>query len=137
LICDRDTLSSHRRDSFTFYTMGSIEEPSFSAPAETLSVNGLLFDFDGKANNQPLLYPSLTLSGTLVDSTAAIVKHWHLLGKELGVDPDEILHDSHGRRSIDTLRLYDESKANWDCTTPGVGCEAGKYALITLQILVR
>lgn len=37
------------------------------------------------------------------------------LGKELGVDPEVILATSHGRRSIDTLKLYDESLANWEC----------------------
>ena len=58
--------------------------------------------------------------GTIVDSTDAIVKHWHLLGKEIGVDPDVILATSHGRRSIDVLRLYDESKANWDCELPNL-----------------
>jgi hypothetical protein len=40
--------------------MGSIEESSFSAPAETISVNGLLFDFDGRANNLTLSCSSLT-----------------------------------------------------------------------------
>ena len=39
----------------------------------------------------------------------------HRLGNELGVDPEAILATSHGRRSIDTLALYDESKANWEC----------------------
>ena len=53
--------------------------------------------------------------GTIVDSTDAIVKHWHLLANEMGVDPNVILATSHGRRSIDVLRLYDESKANWEC----------------------
>ena len=37
------------------------------------------------------------------------------MGKELGVDPNVILATSHGRRSIDTLQLYDPSKANWEC----------------------
>lgn len=37
------------------------------------------------------------------------------IGKELGVDPAVILHSSHGRRSIDTFKLYDPSKANWEC----------------------
>lgn len=37
------------------------------------------------------------------------------LGKELGVDPNAILATSHGRRSIDVLKLYDEEKANWKC----------------------
>ncbi|KAL8968508.1 MAG: hypothetical protein Q9183_002431 [Haloplaca sp. 2 TL-2023] len=36
------------------------------------------------------------------------------IGKELGVDPSVILLTSHGKRSIETLALYDPSKANWD-----------------------
>lgn len=58
----------------------------------------------------------LTLTaGTIIDSTDAIVKHWQKLGEEMGVDPKVILATSHGRRSIDVLKLYDESKANWGC----------------------
>jgi glycerol 3-phosphatase-1 len=30
------------------------------------------------------------------------------------VDPNTILATSHGRRSIDVLKMYDEQKANWD-----------------------
>ncbi|KAL4924364.1 HAD family hydrolase [Aspergillus undulatus] len=71
---------------------------SFSAPPQTLTFDGLLSDFDG----------------TIVDSTDAIVKHWHKIGEELGVDPKVILATSHGRRSIDVLQLYDPPKANWD-----------------------
>ncbi|KZF26289.1 glycerol-3-phosphate phosphatase 1 [Xylona heveae TC161] len=56
---------------------------------------GLLFDMDG----------------TIIDSTNAIVKHWHEMGKELGVDPNVILATSHGRRSIDVLKIYDPSMA--------------------------
>ena len=37
------------------------------------------------------------------------------LGDELGVDPNVILATSHGRRTIDVLKVYDENKANWDC----------------------
>ena len=37
------------------------------------------------------------------------------IGRELGVDPTVILQSSHGRRSIDTIQLYDPSKANWEC----------------------
>lgn len=36
-------------------------EANFSAPAETIIVDGVLTDFDG----------------TIIDSTAAIIKHWH------------------------------------------------------------
>lgn len=38
------------------------------------------------------------------------------IGKELGIDPNVVLQSSHGRRSIDTLKLYDPSKANWECS---------------------
>lgn len=41
--------------------------------------------------------------------------HQLRLGKELGVDPKVILATSHGRRSIDTIKLYDPSRANWEC----------------------
>ncbi|RAK94802.1 HAD family hydrolase [Aspergillus ibericus CBS 121593] len=71
---------------------------SFSAPPQVHTFDGLLSDFDG----------------TIVDSTDAIVKHWHKIGAELGVDPETILATSHGRRSIDTLQLYDPKKANWE-----------------------
>ena len=78
--------------------MGSLgTSPDFSAPTSTHYFHGLLFDFDG----------------TIVDSTDAIVKHWHKVGTELGVDPNVILATSHGRRSIDVLKHYDPSKANW------------------------
>jgi hypothetical protein len=33
----------------------------------------------------------------------------------MGVDPNVILATSHGRRSIDVLKIYDVSKANWEC----------------------
>jgi glycerol 3-phosphatase-1 len=79
--------------------MGSATPPlSFSASTTTHTFSGLLFDFDG----------------TIIDSTDAIVKHWHTIGAELGVDPNVILTTSHGRRSIDVLKLYEPSKANWD-----------------------
>ena len=44
--------------------------------------------------------------------------NWTRIAAELGVDPDVILASSHGVRSIDTLRLYDPSKANWECKFP-------------------
>lgn len=33
----------------------------------------------------------------------------------MGVDPNVILATSHGRRSIDTFKMFDPSKANWEC----------------------
>ncbi|KAJ5098857.1 Glycerol-1-phosphate phosphohydrolase 2 [Penicillium argentinense] len=78
--------------------MSTTATQSFSAPTETVTFDGILSDFDG----------------TIVDSTNAIVKHWHKIGAELGVDPEVILATSHGRRSIDTMALYDKNKANWE-----------------------
>ncbi|OQV06325.1 hypothetical protein CLAIMM_10907 isoform 1 [Cladophialophora immunda] len=54
------------------------------------------------------------LTGTVIDSTAAIIKHWHKQGEIMGVDPNVILASSHGRRSIDVIQMYDPSKANWE-----------------------
>ena len=56
------------------------------------------------------------MDGTIIDSTNAIVKHWHQIGKEIGVDPEVILATSHGRRSIDVLEILEPSRANWECT---------------------
>lgn len=90
------------------------ENYAFTGRPETHRFAGILFDMDG----------------TIVDSTDAIVKHWHKsvsgpcwasqelqsvtltfprIGKEMGVDPLVILQTSHGRRSIDTFQLYDPS----------------------------
>lgn len=55
------------------------------------------------------------MDGTIIDSTNAIVKHWHQIGKEIGVDPEVILATSHGRRSIDVLSILEPSRANWEC----------------------
>ena len=82
--------------------MGSIaqepEEHNFSSPPSTHSFSALLFDMDG----------------TIIDSTAAIEKHWQQLGREIGVPGDEILKTSHGRRSIDVLAMLAPERANWE-----------------------
>lgn len=75
------------------------QRAAFKGPAVMIECAGALFDMDG----------------TIIDSTQAIIKHWQQLGAILGVDPDQILATSHGRRSIDVLRLYDPSLANWEC----------------------
>ncbi|KAG6031822.1 hypothetical protein E4U41_007437 [Claviceps citrina] len=67
-------------------------------PPQQASFSGFLFDMDG----------------TIIDSTPAIVKHWHTTAKELGLDPEDILKTSHGRRSIDVLKLIAPHKANWE-----------------------
>lgn len=109
---------------------------SYSAPPFTITVDGLLFDFDGtivdSTDGTSLCYASVLTNMLTIPPRIAIVKHWHKfvtlsgtrrswltdsrrLAEELGVDPKTILATSHGRRSIDTLALYDKSKANWDC----------------------
>lgn len=37
------------------------------------------------------------------------------VGKEIGVPPEVILETSHGRRSIDILKILAPEKANWEC----------------------
>ncbi|EUC32935.1 hypothetical protein COCCADRAFT_5464 [Bipolaris zeicola 26-R-13] len=76
----------------------SASKPNFSAPTQTIKCHGLLFDMDG----------------TIIDSTVAIEKHWHKIGKEIGVAPEVILATSHGRRSIDVLKIYEPKLANWE-----------------------
>jgi hypothetical protein len=40
------------------------------------------------------------------------------VGNELGVDPAVILQTSHGRRSIDVLKVISPAQANWECMSP-------------------
>ncbi|KAF2706618.1 HAD-like protein [Pleomassaria siparia CBS 279.74] len=76
----------------------TVPKASFSAPAQTVTCHGLLFDMDG----------------TIIDSTDAIIKHWAKIGREIGIEPEVILATSHGRRSIDVLQLYEPKLANWE-----------------------
>lgn len=43
------------------------------------------------------------IDGTLVDSTPAVVRTWTAWAHAYGLDPDDILRVSHGRRSQDTI----------------------------------
>ncbi|KAI8629180.1 HAD-like protein [Xylariaceae sp. FL1651] len=70
----------------------------YTAPPQTVTFQGLLFDMDG----------------TIIDSTTAVEKHWHTIGNEIGVDPIVILQTSHGRRTIDMLKVLAPEKANWE-----------------------
>jgi hypothetical protein len=58
-----------------------MREPSFSAAPEILSFKGLLFDFDGTEYcpfpQHPFRPIAHSATGTIIDSTDAIVKHWH------------------------------------------------------------
>ena len=55
---------------------------------QTLTCSALLFDLDG----------------VLVDSTACVERHWRMWAGRHGLDSEQILAISHGKRSIDTLR---------------------------------
>lgn len=37
------------------------------------------------------------------------------IGDEIGVDPKVILQTSHGRRTIDMLKIVAPEKATWEC----------------------
>jgi sugar-phosphatase len=54
------------------------------------SVDAILFDIDG----------------TLVDSTAAVIRTWETWAATRGIDAQEILRVCHGRRTEDTLALF-------------------------------
>ncbi|KAM5368056.1 hypothetical protein ACJZ2D_009660 [Fusarium nematophilum] len=102
------------------------------------------------------------LDGTIIDSTAAVVNHWResasspgrrippmirsladkygSVGEEIGVDPDAILEMSHGRRSLDVLKLVAPEKATWECKQSPAGrwlfqAESG-HCLIRLGLML-
>ncbi|KAJ6260624.1 2-deoxyglucose-6-phosphate phosphatase [Drechslerella dactyloides] len=52
------------------------------------------------------------MDGTIFDSTAAVVHHWTRIANELQITPESILSTSHGRRTIDILRLHAPHLAN-------------------------
>jgi sugar-phosphatase len=56
----------------------------------SLLVQGILFDLDG----------------VLIDSTAGVTRVWRDWGVRHGLDPTETAHAAHGRRAIDTVRLF-------------------------------
>ena len=58
-------------------------------PHVTLDCDALLFDMDG----------------TLVDSTEVVERHWGMWAARHGIDLAEVLRVSHGRPTLETLRL--------------------------------
>ncbi|EAS27760.3 HAD hydrolase, family IA [Coccidioides immitis RS] len=96
--------------------MGSMS--NFSGPPQVHAFDGLLFDFDG----------------TIIDSTEAIVKHWHRIGQEIGVDPAMILVTSHGRRSIDVLKIHAPERANWEYVSSVEGRIPKEYGSDAVEI---
>ncbi|KAH6898332.1 HAD-like domain-containing protein [Thelonectria olida] len=96
--------------------MGSL--PDFTLPKQELTFDGFLFDMDG----------------TIIDSTDAVVKHWEAIGKEIGVDPAVILETSHGRRSIDILKILAPEKATWEFTQHMEGILPKNYGHLSVEI---
>ena len=94
---------------------------------------GVLLDFDGTIIDSTEGKPSIPVQILRrINEYAAIVENWkryilfgthqgqphtnnHRIGNELGIDHEEILRTSHGRRSIDVLQQLDPTKANWEC----------------------
>ncbi|CDO54833.1 hypothetical protein DV113_004709 [Geotrichum candidum] len=71
------------------------------------------------------------LDGTLIDSVDAIVAFWHNLATSHGLDPEEILRTSHGRRTLDVLtellpeKNYTQAKVNvLEATIPKQGIKS-------------
>ena len=56
------------------------------------------------------------------------------IGKELGVDPNVILETSHGRRSIDVLKLLAPEKANWEYVCKMEGLMPTKFGSGAVEI---
>ena len=75
------------------------------------------------------------MDGTIIDSTDAIVKYWRQLGKEIGVDGDFILQTSHGRRTVDVLRIHAPHLANWDFVCKAEGSIPRNYGRDAVEIL--
>ncbi|KAG8533300.1 uncharacterized protein KY384_002083 [Bacidia gigantensis] len=95
-----------------------MEEPNFSRPTEIVIVDGILSDFDG----------------TIIDSTDAIVKYWQMVSQDLDVDYKEIIKTAHGRRSIDTLKQYDPTKATWEYVCHMEGLVSKRFGQDAVEI---
>lgn len=46
------------------------------------------------------------LDGVLIDSTPAVTRVWATWAREHGLDPEQVVHDAHGRPSIETVREF-------------------------------
>ena len=45
------------------------------------------------------------LDGVLVDSTHSVERQWRLWASEIGVGPEQVLENAHGRRTLEVVRL--------------------------------
>ncbi|KAF2763711.1 HAD-like protein [Teratosphaeria nubilosa] len=98
--------------------MTQTENLNYSAPPQTHPFTALLFDMDG----------------TIIDSTPAITKYWMQLGHEIGIPGSKILETSHGRRSIDVLKILAPEKATWEFVCKREGEVPVKYGEDAVEI---
>jgi len=49
----------------------------------------------------------LDMDGVLVDSTPAVARVWRKWAEERGLDAQKVIDTAHGRRSIETIRIFD------------------------------
>jgi mannitol-1-/sugar-/sorbitol-6-phosphatase len=82
-------------------------------------VSGTAFDVDAVL---------LDMDGTLVDSTAVVVRLWRTWATRHGVDPEAVLAVSHGRRGDEVLAEF---------APPGVDREAELKWLAACELLER
>ena len=69
----------------------------------TFNVDGVLFDM--VSHSVPRVAPSdVNQDGTLTDSIAAVEAAWGAKADELGLDADEVIAATHGRRASDNLQ---------------------------------
>src|SRR5436190_3072750 len=47
----------------------------------------------------------LDMDGTLVDSTESVVRHWRIWAERHHLDLDKVLEFSHGRPTLETMKL--------------------------------
>lgn len=68
--------------------------------------------------SSPLIHVPYLFARTQRDGgkSEAVRLTLHRIGTELGLNPEEILKTSHGRRSIDIFKIVAPHKATWDCT---------------------
>ena len=48
----------------------------------------------------------LDMDGVLVDSTPAVARVWRKWAEERGLDSEKVIDTAHGRRSIETIRIF-------------------------------
>lgn len=81
------------------------------------------------------------LDGVLVDSTPAVARVWGNWAVARGLDPDRVIAQAHGRRSIETIRAVapqlDAAKENARVEQMEIDDKEGVVALPGADVLLR